>query len=157
MARRISSVEAFAQLADIRDVQFYELHGRLYSAFDNEEDRREPGSQEVNFKVRLGETFLAFRLRLEVFGEAGRYLADAAVIFRIAEPVDPVAPGIMKSFIEKEAFPVLYPFVRQSLYDVAARLAAEVPILGLLRVDGFDFQLQIATEEFAGGSPKIES
>lgn len=148
MARKVSNVDDLTRYVDVRDIQFYEIAGKLYAGFSNGEEKPETGSQEVNFKVRLGKKFLAFRLRLEVFGDAGSYLADAAVVFRLLEPLDVVSPEVMKGFLEKEAFPVLYPFVRQAIYDVAAKLGSEVPVLGLLRVDGFDFQLQIATDEF---------
>lgn len=146
MPRNISSIDELTQLTDVRDIQFYELNARLYSGFQDEPGETTAGSQDVSFKVRLGETFLAFRLRLQVNGEAGQYLADGAVIFKLLEAVEPVSPAVMQKFIEREAFPILYPFVRQALYDVASRLGAEVPVLGLLRVDNFDLQLQIATE-----------
>ncbi len=146
MPQKVSSIDDLIKLADVRDIQFYELSGRLYSGFEDSHDEGPTGSQDVSFKVRLGRTFLALRLRLQVNGEAGVYLADGAVIFKLQEAVEPVSSPIMQQFIEREAFPVLYPFVRQALYDVASRLGAEVPVLGLLRVDDFDLQLQLAIQ-----------
>ncbi|MFB9432376.1 hypothetical protein ACFFR8_23665 [Streptoalloteichus tenebrarius] len=141
-------------MAEVDDIQFYELRARLLEepdpAHDGEHDAAGVEQRpKAAFRVMLDGSLLGFRLRLSVRSVAAEYVADAAAFFRLAEPVAVVEASAMNAFIEKEAFPVLYPFVRQSVFDLASKMGVETVLLGLTRPEDMDFTVDLAPPDAA--------
>ncbi|SHG32893.1 hypothetical protein [Streptoalloteichus hindustanus] len=151
MARQVRSLEELLSLAEVEDVQFYEVHGRVLEGLDPvESGGYDDGLTEqphATSRVLLQDDSLGFRLRLTVRSPLAEYVSDAAVLFRLAEPVSDIDPDIVGAFIQREAFPVLYPFVRQSIFDLASRMGVESVVLSLARLGETNFTLNLAAED----------
>jgi hypothetical protein len=131
MAKKIRTAEELARATTFRDIQYYELNGVAYAGGFKEPDDPPESGLESYFQALLTKEIIAVRLRLIAYGDSGMYTTDAAAIFILSEPVEPIADKVINAFVQTEVLPVLFPFVRQAMFDTANRIGAEKIVLGL--------------------------
>lgn len=124
----ITGVKQLRDRLSLSGVQFYEVRGNLYAG-GTFNDSKESGSQEVEFHIALVNDLFATRMRVTVYGELGRYRTDLAALFTLSEEIEVPSRRILSRFLETDSIPILYPFVRQSLWDTSSRLGHEEILL----------------------------
>jgi len=79
---------------------------------------------------------------MEVLTDEGRFMADVASRYDYTEPLS-VRDSVLEEFTARVGVMAVYPFVRESIHQTAARLRLPAPLLGLLRHD----QVELTPQE----------
>lgn len=119
---------------DLTDIRTYEIRGSRVG-----ERLSDPDGQALGVQVRVEETSIEVRVRLEVQAVDADLLADVAAVFTFAQPLNIVAPA-QTEFAELVGVMAVFPFIREAIHGTAARLGTSRPVLGLLHAGGFRLQ-----------------
>lgn len=119
------SARELLERTELADIVFYETGGRRNP--DAEESR-----MNIQVAVRREELLLEVRCRATVSGAGGEYVADAAARFEFHEPVAASADAVT-DFVERVGVLCVYPYLREAITQLAAKLGLERPVLRLLR------------------------
>ena len=144
--RRIDNLDDLRQLAKIRDVVYFELHGRRRDGFETD-PKVEQGT---NVSQLTEGNRLTTRFRTLLQGGDGTYVVDLAVVFDFPEKFT-FDPKVLQVFAGTVAFPIAHPFIREALRDMASKLGLKRPILQLLPPEGIEL------EEEPSGSQETEA
>lgn len=131
--RDVAELQDFVNVTEVIGVHFLEVSGKRL------QENRGPDWQpvfEMSVQHRVNDETFETRFRVAVNAQDADYVADVAVVFALAEPVEPAAAVIVE-FVERIAVMAAYPFVREAVASSATRLSAEVPLLGFLRAGQF--------------------
>lgn len=124
--RQIDDVLEFLDVAELSDVAYHEISGRRTATTDAED------SQAITVLFAWAPSRVAARTRLEFRGQDAEYIVDVATIYTLSEPVT-LTDKAQREFGAKVAVMAAYPYLRAGLFDLATRLRAALPVLGLLR------------------------
>ncbi|MGW8569803.1 hypothetical protein [Streptomyces niveus] len=133
----ISSVDELRDQAELLDIVYYEVSGRRAEGFATpppvpDDDGENPSDHaDIQLMQRLEGGALSIRMRATVITSEGRFVADVAAIFRIAERVSVPADVVMK-FADVVATPVIRPYLREAVHQSALRLGLDAPLLTVL-------------------------
>ncbi|MBE1577729.1 hypothetical protein ACFORH_11095 [Amycolatopsis roodepoortensis] len=113
------------------DIRQYEVSARAHSGFplSSREFAGEANEQEWKFYVHSTETTVALRARLAMETPDASYVVDAVVRYRSATPFT-AEPSVLQDFLNGEAMPTLYPFIREALHEAGRKIRAEAILLG---------------------------
>lgn len=90
----------------------------------------------------VDEKSISVRGRMTIKTPQAILIADTVAVFSIKEDDDnesldneaiDFSDDLMQEFAEKIAVPILYPFIRESIYDGARKIGAKPPMLDILR------------------------
>ena len=123
--RTVTDARELLELAELTDIVFYEVLGRRTS-------NREEEPLSIQIALRLEELLLEIRCRATVAGAGGEYVTDASAVFTLREPID-AHDGVVTEFVERVGVMAVYPYLRESISQSAAKLGLDRPILKLLR------------------------
>ncbi|MGN6128739.1 MAG: hypothetical protein ACTHOK_00185 [Nocardioidaceae bacterium] len=137
--RSIATLEEFVQLTELRNIMTLRVSGER-----KRRDVKGGQSAEQEMKVFRRESAETIEVRcvMEVLTSKARLLADIAAIFRSSEPLA-VDPGVLDDFTQNVAVMALFPYLRESVQNSAARLGVPPPVLGLLRRGAFDMAKEL--------------
>lgn len=124
MPSRPANAAELLRYTELTEVRTYELRGRRVAAGEVSEST-------PDIAVKVGETTLETRMRLEVTTESAVLFSDMAVVYSFSEPLE-LAKEVVREFVERVGIMAVYPFVREAVFATAARLAVTPPVLGLL-------------------------
>ncbi|MBB1010706.1 hypothetical protein BXY47_0059 [Dietzia kunjamensis] len=123
--RRIVDARSLLDLAELTDVIFYEVRARRApQATDSE--------VAIQIALRRDELVLEVRCRATVTGAGGEYFTDASAVFTLREQIS-ATEDVITDFVERVGVMAVYPYLRESISQSAAKLGLERPILKLLR------------------------
>ncbi|MEE2061737.1 hypothetical protein [Rhodococcus artemisiae] len=123
--RTVTDARELLDLAELTDIVFYETYARRTS--DGEDN-----PLAIQIALRREELVLEIRCRATVAGAGGEYLTDASAVFTLHEPIE--APDtVVAEFVERVGVMSVYPYLRESITQSAAKLGLDRPILKLLR------------------------
>ena len=125
MARVVSDARELLTLTELTDVLTYELRGRRISDGT-------PSAPDPEIAVRVTESKIETRMRLEVTTTDASIFADMSAVYSLSESVV-IPPGVISEFIERAGIMAVYPFVREAVFATAARLGVPPPVLALVR------------------------
>ena len=123
--RTVSDARDLLDLAELTDIVFYEVGARR--ATDSADS--EPT---IQIALRREETSIEVRCRAHVVGSGGAYTTDASAVFSLSEQIA-VSDDALTEFVERVGVMTVYPYLRESITQSAAKLGLERPILKLLR------------------------
>ncbi|MGV9953865.1 hypothetical protein ACWDU0_18510 [Streptomyces cellulosae] len=129
-----SSLAELVSKVEVRDISFLELHGRRVDANASDEDDRErdaDGSPSMQVWYRSGEDHIGVRCRLDLRTPDAHFVADAAAEFSVDGPL-PQDEQVRSSFTERVGVPVVYPYLRDAVQNLALKLDVDVPVLSLI-------------------------
>ena len=132
--RAIATVDELRTVTTLSDITFYAI-----VAIQREAPIDAPTTHEHHMAVKHEESWLEIRARTTVQAEDATFQVDASVRFSLAEPITIPEP-VTRAFIEKVAFPVLYPYIRESVHQNAVKIGTDVPLLSLLSPTGVDLR-----------------
>lgn len=123
--RPVSDARELLDLAELTDIVFYETGARR-----SPDGKEEPLS--VRIALRREDLVLEVRCRATLAGAGGEYVADASSVFTLEQPID-ASDEVIAEFVERVGVMSVYPYLRESISQSAAKLGLERPILKLLR------------------------
>jgi len=151
--REITDVRDLLELTELTDVQFFELAAKrklppqgphengspLSDSIDAEDSpveilqqREIDAGEPIQILLHADKERLVIRAVMAVDGPDAEYRIDAAIVYTLSEPSD-VEEAVKVEFAERVGIMALYPFLREALYSMAARMRLEAPLLGILR------------------------
>ena len=133
--RVITSARELLELTRLADIVWYELSGRRFSD-DDLEGLGAGNDEEAPLQVlaRSSDEQVEVRVRTTAQSSSARFSVDVGAIFDLAMPVE-VDADAMKEFVQRVGVMAAYPFVREGLFSVAARMRVEAPLLQLLQAN----------------------
>lgn len=91
-------------------------------------------SRDLDARVRVDERQLETRFTMTVEAPGARYLADIGTIYEFTTPVVlPLPTHVVEDFVGHVGIMAAFPYLREAVSSLAARLGAEIPVLGLIR------------------------
>lgn len=141
--RKLETIHELVEVAELSGVRFEELSSRR-----PEKDRERPEDTPVGMEVRhhQGPESLVVRFRMTVTHPQADYVAEVGTYFTLSEPVE-FSTDIVVEFIERVAVMAAYPFLREAIATMAARLEVDVPMLGLLKAGQFQLHPDDANDQ----------
>jgi hypothetical protein len=95
----------------------------------------------------VADTEFEVRIKANVGGNGGRYVADAGAVFTLAT-TGKIEDGIVREFAEKVGVMAVYPYIRAAVSQTAASLGLDRPVLPLLRAGAVTLtQDKVASDE----------
>lgn len=120
----VNDARELLALAELTDVRFYEV-----SATRTGEDNE---AHEIQIVFRHEDLELEVRCRGDVRSSGGSYISDVGAVFTLQRPVD-AQQHVIEEFVEKVGVMSVYPYLRESISEGAAKLSLNRPFLRLLR------------------------
>ncbi|AMT72143.1 hypothetical protein [Mycobacteroides immunogenum] len=113
-------------ITDLSDITYTRLSAEI-------SDADEPFAVQV--LVRQGETSIEILCKATLSGEGAAYAVDALAQFTVNQPCE-VPQDVVQEFVEKAGILAIYPYLRNGMVDLAAKLALPRPVIPLLRPEG---------------------
>lgn len=150
----IAAARDAVTLAELADVVFYQVSAQRKEVADEAVAQLESESEEtadfpMQILVRHDETHLEVRVRGVSDRVDATYVLDVGARFTFAQPVE-FEPPALQEFVERVGVMAVYPYIREGLHDLAAKLRLPAPLLKLIR--GGQVQLQPSEEALADQS-----
>ncbi|MGF1661885.1 MAG: hypothetical protein ACFCVG_05360 [Kineosporiaceae bacterium] len=123
--REIGDVLEFLDIVELSDVSYHEIGGRRTVGSGEE-------SQSVAVLFAWDPSQVVVRTRLQLHAQDAEYKVDVATFYTLSEPAT-LTESAQSEFGAKVAVMAAYPYLRSGLFDMATRLRAALPVLGLLR------------------------
>jgi transposase-like protein len=122
-------MEELTSLAELRDVRIYEASARRRDGFSLEEVPIDPNSSDLKISQDVSDDELIFRCRIEMNTKTALLAADVAARFRLAEAVEEPSKEILDKFSREEGLPVVMPYLRVVIQQVARQVGVGAPLL----------------------------
>ena len=126
-SRPVDDVGELVDLADLVDVAVLRVAGERHEG----DDLPDP-CQTMQIMQHADAEHLEVRCVMEVITDEGKFVADVASRYDYSEALE-VEESVVEDFVAKVAVMAIYPFVRETIHQTAARLRLPAPLLGLLR------------------------
>ncbi len=140
-ALNVQDIGQLLSLVNLGDITCYQISGERLEGEDAEaaaEPAEAPLTEEadVPMQVLLRHTAQLIEVRVRVQAESpqARYVADFGARFDVQRPVQ-VSEDVLHQFIERVGVMAAYPFVREGLFSVAAKMRMPPPMLKLLQAN----------------------
>lgn len=125
----ISTLEEAARAANLTGINFLEVSGRR-------KEERSPAEDEVNISIRTQEqhtsSSCACRFAVAVDHPEADYLVEVEIRYDFDDDID-WSEDLIRGLVEEIAIMAAFPYLREGVAGIAARLGADVPFLGILR------------------------
>ena len=131
--RKPSSAKELLEIAELTGIRTFEIRGQM---LDREAPHGDLDVATPDVAIRVAETAIETRMRLQITTEAAELVADMSAEYTLSEPVR-LTRQVVEEFVERVGVMAVYPFVRESIFSTASRLGIDAPILGLLHAGSF--------------------
>ena len=121
----ITEAKDLFALTELDGIRFYEVSGV------RRDDARDPGV-EIEVRLRRDEREIEIRCAAHVTAEDADYRSDASAVFTLNGPVE-ISDAALSEFVERVGVMTVYPYLRESIDQSAAKLGAARPTMKLLR------------------------
>lgn len=135
--RVIESVEELLTLFELQQMLTYRL---IAERGTNEVETMAEARQDLTAQARVEPNLIETRFVLVVEAPSARYLADVGGIFTTEGPVE-LSKALVGEFISKIGLFSVFPYLREAISGLGARLGAEPPVIGLIRRNQYEFSL----------------
>ena len=125
----VSDVRELLDLTELKEIITYRLIAER--VLNDIEESAEP-QYDLDARVRKDDGGIETRFRMHVEAPNARYIADVGGIFVNKNPLD-ISASIMRDFINEIGIMVVFPYLREAITGLAARLGMAPPLLGFLR------------------------
>lgn len=129
-SRRVDTARQLLTLTELIDVEYLEVSARKRDGSDNTPELID--EVDVSVQVSLGAQLIEVRCLAQAESTVATFCVDVVGKFATYEPVE-IADDALSSFIGSIALPSIYPFLRESIFQAAAKLRVDPPLLSLLR------------------------
>ncbi len=121
----ITDIQGLLLHCDVKEIIFWKISA----------SRREaegPTQQTTAVNWRSDESQMEVHLDANLATEDGEYAVHVSVTFSYDQPLD-VSTEIQQEFVEKVGIMTVYPYLRETVTEAAAKLRLAIPTLGLIR------------------------
>lgn len=135
MSSALPSPDIYELVSSIDLVGIKFLH---ISAQAKENPPEDESTVELGMKIQEshGEDTLEVRFRVQVDHSEANYEVELASRYASKDRFE-FSEEVLRDFIERVAIMAVFPYIREAISSMAARLELEVPILGMLRQGEF--------------------
>lgn len=151
----IESIEQLVRSCDITDVAFHASSafrlGEESDFFPAAEGMQE-NAPEMQVMQQRDEAGISTRIRCRLRTPDGFYYVDAAALYEYTVPGAVISENIAMEFAERVGIMAVYPYVRQELHALSAKLGLGTPLLGFLRPGAIRLQREEVEPEQAASS-----
>lgn len=133
--RCIEDVRELLELADLTRIVTYALSAHRVQ---NQIESMEDATQELQAQTRFDGRHLEARFVLRFQAPNVDYVADIGGIFETRETVE-LGHEVIVDFLSKIGVMAVFPYLREAVSGLGARLGAQVPVIGLLRLGDITF------------------
>lgn len=123
------SLDELARNAELQSVTFLEVHGDRQGSEVAERANDDQPNMKVWYRDDSGQ--IEVRCRVDMFTPEAHFVADAVAEFSLAVPL-PKDAELQRTFTERVGIAVVYPYLRESVQQLAQKLDVSVPVLGLI-------------------------
>lgn len=134
----IESLSELVRLAELREIVTYRLVAERET---NDIPSIAEAEQEIQVQVRGEPELLETRFALRITAPNVKYLVDLGTIYRFEAPVAQMRSELVAEFLTQVGVMAAFPYLREGVSGLAARMGAEIPVLGLLRRGEVSFGL----------------
>ncbi|MBM7278288.1 hypothetical protein JTZ10_10990 [Gordonia rubripertincta] len=120
-----TSCDELLQNSELVDIRFYELKS-------NRRDAAQKSTWGLNVLTQADDLEFLVRCKAEVDSDDAEFVVDAAAVFALSEAKGIPEP-LMREFSERVGVMALFPYLRSAVFNLAAQLGVERPVLPLLR------------------------
>ena len=121
----ITEAKDLLALTELDGIRYYEVSAT------RREERRDPGV-EIDISLRRDEYEIEVRCAARVTGEDADFCTDASAVFSLSDPVE-ITGAALSEFVERVGVMTVYPYLRESIHQSAAKLGVRQPVMQLLR------------------------
>ena len=139
-------VEAVEELPAIFELQQMLTYCLVAERGTNDIEAMSDARQELTAQARVEPNLIETRFRLVLEAPSARYMADIGGIFTSVEPVE-LSKDLVGQFMSQIGLFAVFPYLREAVSGLAARLGAEPPVIGLIRRNQYELSLDDSTPE----------
>ncbi len=131
--KQVENTEELLSLTKLEDISFLELSGRAKQDATDNSDSEENTPVDVPMRVqtRVGEEAFDVRLAVDLDLPSAAITVDVAAKYSLSEPSSIPEP-VLKDFVERVAMGHLYPYAREGVAEIAAKLRIPAPVLPMI-------------------------
>lgn len=138
--RELDDIHEALQIYDLTDVKYYRISGHRVEHDETKTEDQASGQAEFQSLTRQEPGRLEARFRATMRGTQCHLVVDLGLFYTSDEPVK-MSRDTMREFLSNVAFMAAYPYMRESLFTSATRLGVDPPLLGLVRLGEFEFDI----------------
>lgn len=132
----IKDIVEFVGIVNLETVTLHEERARLLHWTEQEIAEREFPLSASSLAIAVEASRFRYRFRVRHTDEWAEYVADIEAVYAAEEPAE-VDEDVSSDFAGRVAFMAVYPFLRASIFNSAARLGQPIPVLGMVRQGEF--------------------
>ncbi|MYT94155.1 hypothetical protein GTY40_24365 [Streptomyces sp. SID8359] len=131
--------------AELQGVAFLELHASRKDIEGASEWEPDDGP---NMRVwyRAEDSQIQVRCRLDLRTEEARFVADAVADFSVSGDL-PSQESVQAGFTQRIGVAVIYPYLRESVHNLAQKIGVDPPILSLIARALNDFESPVSASK----------
>lgn len=133
----IDTFDDLVDLLDLTDVQVNEVWGKRHDARTEDDPAPGPRESELSLSQRIDDDTLAFRGRLEIHAKQAMLVVDLEARFLLTRPVEMPGEDVLAEFARKVGVPIIYPYLRAEVQQLARQLGVPPPLLRPYRDQDF--------------------
>lgn len=108
----------------------------------NEVESIEDSIQSMLGMCRADASLVETRFQMTLEAPGITYFVDLGAVFRFERPSErPLTADVVNEFMSQVGVMAAFPYLREAVGGLAARMGGEIPVLGLLRRGEVQFQL----------------
>lgn len=135
--RTVHSVDELVDLLELEVVRVNEISGRRRDAVRAEDLPEQTGPAEMRVRQTIEGNEFVLRCRLDLNSDRAILTADVSARFRLREPVEKPADGILDAFVRTEGLPIVFPYLRVVAEQAARHIGVPAPRLKPYRAKDF--------------------
>ncbi|MFG3514803.1 hypothetical protein [Streptomyces bobili] len=116
--------------AELQDVVFLELHA-VRQGVEDVSEVEQPDGPNMKVWYRASDDQIQVRCRLDLHTTEARFMADAVAAFVVTGEL-PTDEAVQAGFTQRIGVAVIYPYLRESVHDLARKMNVDPPILSLI-------------------------
>ena len=117
----------------------------------NEVERIEDSTQSLLGMCRADPSLVETRFQMTLDAPGITYFVDLGAVFRFERPNErPLTNDVVNEFMSQVGVMAAFPYLREAVGGLAARMGGEIPVLGLMRRGEVQFQLGAGDESQPG-------
>ncbi|MEU0613466.1 hypothetical protein ABZ476_08915 [Streptomyces albogriseolus] len=116
--------------AELQDVVFLELHA-VRGGVEDVSEMEPPDGPNMKVWYRASDDQIQVRCRLDLETPEAQFKVDAVAAFAVSGQL-PTDEAVKAGFTQRIGVAVIYPYLRESVHDLARKMGIDPPILSLI-------------------------
>ncbi|MGB3413387.1 MAG: hypothetical protein WBA28_01580 [Microbacteriaceae bacterium] len=131
------NIQELVQAVDIENIIFHEERARRIVREDEENDLLSFPIRKDMIAISIENQSLRFRFKSILGEKTVEFVSDCEIVYSSKEQFPKLENEVLQEFASRVAFMAVFPFIRASLMMSAARIGADIPVIGIVRQGQF--------------------